>query len=108
MTITPGTAAFYDDWAVNGQEAARSAISKHFASAFAPGARVLDVGCGMGRDLAALLEMGFDACGIEPHDAMRARAIERHPNLAGQDPCRRTTRPQAVDSATSRGMTGLE
>ncbi len=84
MTITPGTTAFYDDWAANGQEAARSAISKHFASAFAPGARVLDVGCGMGRDLAVLLETGFDAYGVEPHGAMRARAIERHPNLAGR------------------------
>ena len=83
MTTT-GTTAFYDAWAVNGQESARSAISDHFASAFAPGARVLDVGCGMGRDLAALLEMGFDAWGVEPHDAMRARAIERHPNLAGR------------------------
>ena len=84
MTITPGTTAFYDDWAVNGQESARSAISMHFASAFAPGARVLDVGCGTGRDLAVLLEMGFDACGVEPHDAMRARALERHPSLAGR------------------------
>ena len=84
MTITPGTAAFYDDWAVNGQESARSAISRYFESAFAPGARVLDVGCGMGRDLAVLLGMGFDAYGVEPHGAMRARAIERHPNLAGR------------------------
>jgi hypothetical protein len=36
----------------------------------------------MGRDLAVLLDMGFDAWGVEPHDAMRARAIERHPRLA--------------------------
>ena len=84
MTLTRATAAFYDDWAANGQEAERSAISRHFESAFAPGARVLDVGCGRGRDLAVLLEMGFDAYGVEPHDAMRARAIERHPHLAGR------------------------
>ena len=84
MTLTRATAAFYDDWAANGQEAERSAISRHFESAFAPGARVLDVGCGMGRDLAVLLEMGFDAWGIEPHDGMRARALERHPRLAGR------------------------
>ena len=84
MTIAPGTNAFYDEWAATGQESARSAISRHFESAFAPGARVLDVGCGMGRDLAVLLELGFDAWGIEPHDAMRARAIERHPQLAAR------------------------
>jgi SAM-dependent methyltransferase len=82
MTIAAGTTAFYDDWAANGQEADRSAISCHFEFAFAPGARVLDVGCGRGRDLAVLLDMGFDACGTEPHDAMRARAIARHPRLA--------------------------
>ncbi len=84
MTMAAGTTAFYDHWAAVGEEAPRSAMSRHFESAFAPGARVLDVGCGMGRDLAVLLDMGFDACGVEPHDAMRARAIERHPRLAGR------------------------
>ena len=43
---------------------------------------MLDVGCGKGRDLAVLLEMGFAAYGIEPHDAMRTQAIEQHPGLA--------------------------
>ena len=84
MTIAPGTSAFYDDWAVNGQEADRSAVSRHFESVFAPGARVLDVGCGKGRDVVALLDMGFDAYGVEPNDAMRTRAIERDPRLAGR------------------------
>ena len=41
MTIAPGTAAFYDQWAVAGEEARRSALSRHFEVAFAPGARVL-------------------------------------------------------------------
>ena len=80
--MAPGTTAFYDDWAANGQENARSLMSRQFESAFAPGARVLDVGCGKGRDLAVLLEMGFEAYGIEPHDAMRTQAIEQHPGLA--------------------------
>ncbi len=82
MTIAPGTNAFYDDWAANGEEAERSAISRHFESAFPAGARVLDAGCGTGRDVVALLDMGFDAHGVEPNDAMRARAIERDPRLA--------------------------
>ena len=84
MTIAPGTTAFYDDWAVNGQENARSLMSRQFEATFAPGARLLDVGCGMGRDLAVLREVGFDAYGLEPHAAMRAQAIERHPQLAGR------------------------
>jgi SAM-dependent methyltransferase len=82
VTLDERTAAFYAHWAAHGQEAGRSAISRHFDAAFAPGARVLDVGCGMGRDLAVLLDSGFDAYGVEPNGAMRARAIERHPELA--------------------------
>ena len=84
MTRDARTSAFYAHWAAHGQEADRSAISRHFEAAFAPGARVLDVGCGKGRDVVALLDMGFDAYGIEPNDAMRARAIERHPRLASR------------------------
>ncbi len=82
--IAPGTTAFYDAWAVDGAEAARSAISRHFEASFAPGARVLDVGCGKGRDVVALLDMGFDAWGVEPNDAMRARALARDPRLPGR------------------------
>ena len=84
MTIAPGTTAFYDRWAVAGEEAARSAMSRHFESAFAPGARVLDVGCGKGRDVVALLDMGFDAYGVEPNEAMRSRAIARDARLPGR------------------------
>ncbi|MFL6698858.1 MAG: class I SAM-dependent methyltransferase [Vitreoscilla sp.] len=84
MTMAPGTAAFYDHWAVAGQEAERSAMSRHFEAVFAPGARVLDVGCGKGRDVVALLDMGFDAFGVEPHDAMRARALARDPRMQGR------------------------
>jgi len=82
--IAPGTAAFYDAWAVDGAEAARSAISRHFEASFVPGTRVLDIGCGKGRDVVALLDMGFDAWGVEPNDAMRARALARDPRMAGR------------------------
>jgi len=84
MTITPGTHAFYDDWAAHGEENPRSLMSTRFEVSFAPGSRVLDVGCGKGRDVAALLDMGFDAFGSEPHDAMRARALARDPRLHGR------------------------
>ena len=84
MSPRRGTEAFYDDWAANGEEAPRSAMSRRFEAAFAPGARVLDVGCGKGRDLVALLDMGFDGFGVEPNDAMRARALARDPRVAGR------------------------
>lgn len=84
MPIAPGTTAFYDNWATHGEENPRSAMSRAFEGAFAPGSRVLDVGCGKGRDLVALLDMGFDACGVEPNDAMRAQALARDPRVAGR------------------------
>ena len=84
MTIAPGTNAFYDRWAIAGEEAPRSAMSRHFEAAFPPGARVLDVGCGKGRDVVAQLDMGFDAWGVEPNEAMRSRALARDPRLSGR------------------------
>ena len=81
MTIAAGTTAFYDAWAADGPENPRSAMSHRFEPAFAPGARVLDVGCGKGRDVVALLDMGFDAYGVEPNDAMRAQALARDPRM---------------------------
>ena len=84
MTLAAGTSAFYDDWAAHGAENPRSVMSHHFERAFTPGGRVLDVGCGKGRDLVALLDMGFDAHGIEPHAAMRAQAFARDARVPGR------------------------
>ena len=46
-------------------EAAPSSLASHFSSAFAPGARVLDIGCGSGRDLAALHKLCFQPYGLD-------------------------------------------
>lgn len=40
-------------------------ISKYFATAFIAGSNVLDIGCGLGRDLRILHEMGYRADGID-------------------------------------------
>ena len=61
-----------------------SPVARYFAVAFAAGARVLDVGAGSGRDLAALLAAGFDAYGVEPSAGLRQAAMQRHPELAGR------------------------
>ena len=78
------TEAFYAHYAQHiapGAEAARSAMAAHFTSCFEPGSRVLDVGAGSGRDVLALLELGFDAYGVEPVQAMLHQALTRHPEL---------------------------
>lgn len=44
-----------------------------------PGARVLDVGAGTGRDAAALASMGHDVVAVEPTAAFLAKARGLHP-----------------------------
>lgn len=78
------TAAYYQahatDLAVR-YESAESPVARFFASAFPQGSRVLDVGAGSGRDIAALLASGYDACGAEPSQALRQEALRHHPEL---------------------------
>jgi SAM-dependent methyltransferase len=57
---------------------------QQFKESFPAGGRVLDVGSGSGRDLAALVEMGFDAHGCEPSEGMRRECAEKFPHLAGR------------------------
>jgi SAM-dependent methyltransferase len=47
----------------------------------APGARILDVGCGTGRWARDLIDRGYELTGIEPAPAMVARAAERVPAM---------------------------
>jgi SAM-dependent methyltransferase len=44
-----------------------------------PGARVLDIGAGTGRDAAALAELGYQVTAIEPTPAFLATARTQHP-----------------------------
>jgi SAM-dependent methyltransferase len=43
----------------------------------APGARVVDIGCGTGLSSEPFLRAGFEVVGVEPNAAMRAHALER-------------------------------
>ena len=62
----------------------QSAWRRQIQDAFQSGGRVLDVGTGSGRDLALLLEMGFDAYGTEPVVSMRDEALKAYPQIAGK------------------------
>lgn len=48
-----------------------SLLYDKFTSYLKPGARILDVGCGPGRDVKAFNEMGFDCIGMEPSEELR-------------------------------------
>lgn len=81
------TLAFYTNNAADiaqRYESVASPVECYFSAAFMPGSRVLDIGCGSGRDAARLLANGFDAYGIEPVAALREAAMAAHPELAGR------------------------
>lgn len=82
-----GTDAFYTRYAgqlVHQPEAAHSGMYPALQAQLRPGERVLDVGSGSGRDLAAMLSLGLDAYGVEPHAGMRQEALRQHPALQGR------------------------
>jgi SAM-dependent methyltransferase len=56
-------------------------VANYFNVAFPPGARVLDIGMGTGRDVAKLNALGWSAYGIEPSKALLDFALARHPEL---------------------------
>lgn len=81
------TVQYYDDHAddVFAQyTSGRSAIEKYFALAFPPGAEILDIGTGSGRDLDALIREEYEAYGVEPSNRLRALASENFPRLSGR------------------------
>lgn len=85
--MDPKTLAYYE---ASGEqlalryEAVASPVSRFFRVAFPDGARILDVGAGSGRDLAALTAAGYDAFGVEPSSTFREAAFAAHPELAGR------------------------
>jgi SAM-dependent methyltransferase len=86
-TVDSRTLAYYRSHAAElseRYEAVASPVARYFPLAFVTGSRVLDVGAGSGRDLAALVAAGFDGHGIEPTDEFREAALQHHPELAGR------------------------
>jgi SAM-dependent methyltransferase len=82
------TLAYYNNHAA---EIARSyvnagpGISAYFADAFPPWCRrLLDIGCGSGRDVHILLQKGYEAFGTEPATGLREQALQFFPALQGR------------------------
>lgn len=62
-------------------------LAAHFERAFATARRVLDIGCGSGRDLAYLKRLGKDVYGIDGASALVEQAQLLHPELKGRIAC---------------------
>ena len=59
-----------------------SATLERIAGHLRSGARVLEIGCGSGRDAAWFLARGFEVTALDGSQAMADRAVELHPELA--------------------------
>ena len=98
--MDPRTIQFYQEHASTvaaRYAAAESAAALRFRQVFGTGARILDVGCGSGRDLQALVEAGFDAEGVDATAALLDEARRRHPGLANR--MRRDSLPELATVA---------
>ncbi|RZB31018.1 MAG: hypothetical protein AEth_00972 [Candidatus Argoarchaeum ethanivorans] len=58
--------------------------SRYFTLSFPPQAKILDIGTGSGRDARQLLELGYDAYGVDPCNEMMSLAITKYPELSGR------------------------
>jgi SAM-dependent methyltransferase len=61
-----------------------SRVVDRLAAAIPPRCRVLELGCGSGRDAALLLALGFDVHAVDGSVGMRDRALALHPELNGR------------------------
>lgn len=61
-----------------------SRLVDRFAATLGASVRVLDLGCGSGRDAARMLARGYDVVTADGSEAMLAEATALHPELAGR------------------------
>ncbi|MCF6335621.1 MAG: class I SAM-dependent methyltransferase, partial [Spirochaetales bacterium] len=59
-------------------------FSKRFVKYLSPGSKILDIGCGSGRDLANLNRSGFSIIGADSSGNMISVAVSKYPELAGK------------------------
>jgi ubiquinone/menaquinone biosynthesis C-methylase UbiE len=104
MSETSQTSATYDQIAA--EYAARSLgasvetlerMRVSFAARLAPGALVLDTGCGPGWDTVRLRDLGFHACGLDRSRGMLAQALGRGVPLVQGDMRALPAREGALD-----------
>ena len=65
-------------------EVAPSPLAHRFAESFSSGGRILDIGCGSGRDLAQLHKQGFQPYGVDGTKEFVQLAQILHPELKGR------------------------
>ncbi|MDC7240666.1 MAG: class I SAM-dependent methyltransferase [Spirochaetales bacterium] len=82
------------------ERAAVDEVQNTLASAFSPGAKLLELGVGSGRDAAWMTARGFYVTGIDGSARMVEEACSLHPELSGK--MSQGTLPDALDAFTPR------
>jgi len=62
-------------------ESVQSPLAGYFSTVFSPGGKILDIGCGSGRDMAELTRQGYLVYGIDATPEFVQLAQELHPEL---------------------------
>ena len=81
------TVSYYSSNAIhlaNRYDGIVSSLSHHFETSFLPNSKLLDIGCGSGRDLSILHTLGHDCYGIDPTPEFVTLAQQAHPELLGR------------------------
>ena len=65
-------------------ESVVSSLSESFGEAFKPQSRLLDIGCGSGRDLALLTSLGHESYGVDATPEFVVLSQSLHPELKGK------------------------
>jgi len=88
--MDPQTVSYYSQNArlvADRYESSANGLAAHFDVAFPVGSRVLDIGCGSGRDLALLHSGGRDVYGLDATRELVEVAQSLHPELKGRIVC---------------------
>ena len=81
------TVSYYSSNAIhlaNRYDGIVSSLSHHFDTSFLSNSKLLDIGCGSGRDLSILHILGHDCYGIDPTPEFVTLAQQAHPELLGR------------------------
>jgi len=82
--MDPRTVSYYSANAkdvADRYESVQSPLAGYFSKVFRPGGKILDIGCGSGRDMAELTRQGYSAYGIDATPELVQLAQELHPEL---------------------------
>lgn len=68
----------------NRYEGVVNSLSQHFQESFVEGSKILDIGCGSGRDMALLHKLGYSVFGVDATPEFVNLSQELHPELEGR------------------------